>query len=543
MGCATCSCGGLLRLFDPHSSIVTLLSCGRAALRAVTSAMLLALGFETSLAATLTFNTTGVAGSYTIPAGVTRIQITARGADGGIATGSATSTAGVGATVVSVFTVAPGDVIKYVVGQAGGSGDLEAGGGGGTGVFLNDVLIMVAGGGGGEDNTGNGNGGRATTNGSAGGTATTGGTAGTGGSGGGGGNNGGVTAPVGDGGGGGGGITSAGGNVNTTGGSLTTGGAIADTNSADGLTVSAGGTSNQTTDPSGADGRGAPGGSGFGGGGAGSHRESGGGGGYSGGGGGGSSGFPGGGGSFRNTTATGYISGTTTAGTDGGGTGADGFVRFAYTTVELRKITTGQTGTFTFSSSSFTSSPSVTTTVNGTAASSGPLPISPFATATTITEAAIAGYNLASIACTGLGTGGTATPNLPTRTVTLNASATAVGNDVVCTFSNTWVGPILSLTKQASPAGPVNVGNVITYTYTVTNTGLASASNVTVSDVHNGYGTFTQPVNEILINDVAPLGDTTDTAGAGIWGTLGPGDTVRFSTTYTVTQADFDLHG
>jgi hypothetical protein len=505
-------------------------------------AAMLGLFIESARAATLTFSTTGVSGSYTIPAGVTRIQITARGADGGLATAGATYGPGAGATVTSVFTVAPGDVIKYVVGQAGSPGDFESGGGGGTGVFLNDVLIMVAGGGGGEDNTGNGAGGRATTAGSAGGTAANGGTAGTGGSGGGGGNNGGVIAPVGDGGGGGGGITSAGGNVASTGGSLTTGGAQADTNSANGLAVSAGGTSNQTTDPAGADGIGAAGGSGFGGGGAGSHRESGGGGGYSGGGGGGSGGFPGGGGSFRDTAATGYISGTTTAGADGGGTGVNGFVRIAYTTVELRKVTTGKTGSFTFTSPSFVSPVSVTTTVNGTASSSGPVPISPFAASTTITETAIAGYNLTSIACTGL-VGGTATPNLPARSVTLNATATAVGNDVVCTFSNNWVGPILSLTKQASPAGPVSVGTVVTYTYAVTNTGLASATNISVNDVHNGYGSFAQPANEILITDVAPLGDTTDAAGPGIWGTLGPGDTVRFSTTYTVTQTDFDLHG
>jgi hypothetical protein len=510
--------------------------------KALVFSLLLGAFADRAVAATQTFNTTGVAGNYTVPAGVTRIQITARGADGGIASSGGANSPGAGATVVSVFTVVPGDVIKFVVGQAGSGGDFESGGGGGTGVFLNDVLIMVAGGGGGEDNTGNGAGGRSTTAGSAGGTAANGGTAGTGGNGGGGGNNGGVIAPVGDGGGGGGGINSAGGNVNSTGGSLTTGGAQADTNSADGLTVSAGGTSNQTSDPAGADGIGAAGGSGFGGGGAGSHRESGGGGGYSGGGGGGSGGFPGGGGSFRSTVATGYVSGSTTAGADGGGTGANGFVRVAYTTVELRKVTTGQTGSFTFNSAGFLSPVVVDTVVNGTAVSSGPIPINPFATSTTITETSIAGYNLSSVSCTGIGTG-TATPNLVAKSVTLNATATAIGNDAVCTFNNTWVGPILSLDKQATPAGPVAVGDVITYTYTVTNTGLASASNVVINDVHNGYGSFNTPANEVRITDVAPLNDTNDTAGPGIWGILGPGDTIRFSTTYTVTQDDIDLNG
>jgi uncharacterized repeat protein (TIGR01451 family) len=491
-----------------------------------------------SCAATQTFTTTATSGTYTVPSGIARIQITARGADGGLASAT-TNGPGAGATVVSVFNVSAGDVIKFVVGKAGAGGDYEAGGGGGTGVFLNDVLIMVAGGGGGEDNTGAGRGGQATTAGAAGGTASNGGTAGTGGSGGGGGNNGGAIAPVGDGGGGGGGINSAGGNVNSTGGSLTTGGGQADTNSADGLAVSAGGTSNQTSDPAGSDGVGAAGGSGFGGGGAGSHRESGGGGGYSGGGGGGSGGWPGGGGSFRNTTATGYVSGSTTAGGNGAGTGADGFVRVSYTTVELRKVTTGRVGSFDFASAQFASPVNIATLVNGTAVSSGAIPLNAFGVETTVTETAIAGYNLASVACSGMGTG-TATTNLAAKTVTLNAAATTTGNDVVCTFTNNWVGPILSLDKVASPTTPVSAGNIINYTYTVTNTGLAAATDVFVNDVHSGLGPFAQPANEVLLTDVAPLGDSSDTAGAGIWGTLGPGDTIRFSTSYTVVQADVD---
>ena len=171
--------------------------------------------------------------------------------------------AGQGATVTTVVNVTPGDTVRFVIGAAGATGDLESGGGGGTGVFVNGVLAMVAGGGGGEDNTGNGSGGQAGTSGSSGGPFA--GTAGSGGNGGGGGGD----VSLGDGGGGGGGILSAGGNVNAFGPSLTTGGGQADTVLGDGLSVSAGGTSNQTTDPAGADGIGTSGGSGFGGGGAG----------------------------------------------------------------------------------------------------------------------------------------------------------------------------------------------------------------------------------------------------------------------------------
>jgi uncharacterized repeat protein (TIGR01451 family) len=513
-----------------------------ASLRRLAIAGVFAIGAAVpALGVTQSFTSTASSGSFTVPAGVTRIQITARGADGGLATGSATSNPGAGANGVAVFNVVPGDVIRFVVGAAGGSGDLEAGGGGGTGVFINTTLVMVSGGGGGEDNTGNGAGGQGTTAGSTGGTATTGGIGGTGGAGGGGGNNGGVTAPAGDGGGGGGGINSAGGNVASAGGSLTTGGARADTNVTDGLAVSAGGTSNQTTDPSGADGMGASGGSGFGGGGAGSHRESGGGGGYSGGGGGGSSGFPGGGGSFINTAYAGYVSSTLTAGATGGGTGANGSVTIAYSTLQLRKITTGNIGTFNFTSPNLSTSPvTVSTTATGTPFSSAAVPLTVFATSTVITEGAVAGFTLTAIACTGIG-GGTATNNLGARTVTLNATATAPGNDIVCTFTNNHAAPALILQKTASPTTPVNVGQVITYTFRVTNPSTVAINNIQINETFSGFGLVPVPGNETLTTDNAPVGNSTDSAtNNGVWSVLGPSDVITMTATYTVVQADID---
>jgi uncharacterized repeat protein (TIGR01451 family) len=495
---------------------------------------------QPALPAVQSFTTTATSGSFTVPAGVTRIQILARGASGGLATGS-TNGPGAGATVTAVYNVTPGTLIRFVVGQAGATGDLEAGGGGGTGVFIGTTLVMVAGGGGGEDNTGNGHGGRATVDGSTGGTATTGGAGGTGGNGGGGGNAGGITAPVGDGGGGGGGINSAGGNVASAGGSTTTGGGQADTNVADGLSVSAGGTSNQTTDPSGADNIGSAGGSGFGGGGAGSHRESGAGGGYSGGGGGGSSGFPGGGGSYSNTGFAGYVSGSITAGGDGAGTGADGLVQISYTTLQLRKTTVNNIGTFSFSSPNLSTSPvSITTTVPGTPVAGAVIPLVNFSTSTVITEAAVAGFAATNITCTGIGAG-TATPNLGARTVTLNAAATAPGNDIICTYTNTYSGPALIIRKTASTAGPVTVGQTITYTYEVTNPSTITINNVSVADVHNGFGTDPVPGSPVLFQDNGTTGNSPDTnPAANIWGTLATLDVLRFTGTYVVTQADID---
>ncbi|NOG61597.1 MAG: DUF4347 domain-containing protein, partial [Proteobacteria bacterium] len=250
-------------------------------------------------------NTSGAqTGSYTVAAGVTQITITITGGDGG----NAATTGGQGATVTSTFNVTAGDVVEYVVAEAGKNGT-SAGGGGSTGVFINDILVMVAGGGGGGDNSGGaiGLGGNDADLGTAadsgtGGNAGAGGTAGAGGG----------ATTTGTDAGGGGGINSAGGSGSAG------GGAQADTNAVDGVTLVAGGTA--------VAGYGA-GGQGFSGGGGGdAGAYSGGGGGYSGGGGAGAGGSAGGGGSYINTGAANFVSGSSTPGGDGTGTLADGTI-------------------------------------------------------------------------------------------------------------------------------------------------------------------------------------------------------------------------
>jgi hypothetical protein len=105
----------------------------------------------------------------------------------------------------------------------------------------------------------------------------------------------------------------------------------------------------------------------------------------------------------------------------------------------------------------------------------------------------------------------------------------------------------LQLDKSADKTGPLVVGNLITYTYLVKNNGTWAVTNINVADVHGGVGSLPVPGSEALLTDVAPLGDSTDPAIAlpssadGSWNTLGPGDTVRFTATYTVTQTDVDL--
>ena len=98
----------------------------------------------------------------------------------------------------------------------------------------------------------------------------------------------------------------------------------------------------------------------------------------------------------------------------------------------------------------------------------------------------------------------------------------------------------LSIVKSADQPGPVIAGQNISYSYAVTNTGNVTINNVTISDVHNGYGAFPTPAGEVIQTDIAPAGDSSDAAANGSWDVLSPGDTIRFTTIYQVVQADID---
>ncbi|MEX0277797.1 MAG: hypothetical protein AB3N19_09790 [Ruegeria sp.] len=93
-----------------------------------------------------------------------------------------------------------------------------------------------------------------------------------------------------------------------------------------------------------------------------------------------------------------------------------------------------------------------------------------------------------------------------------------------------------------SQAGNVPLGHVITYTYTITNNGNVPITAISLSDVHNGSGPAPAPdADAATLTDNAPLGDSTNpTGGDGEYDTLGPGDVLTVTATYTVTQSDID---
>jgi uncharacterized repeat protein (TIGR01451 family) len=96
------------------------------------------------------------------------------------------------------------------------------------------------------------------------------------------------------------------------------------------------------------------------------------------------------------------------------------------------------------------------------------------------------------------------------------------GTDLTAT-ATIPAAPALTIDKTADTAGPLTVGQVVNYTYLVTNTG-----NVTITGVD---------VNETAFNGTGtPVPNPTTTGST----TLAPGGTVTFIASYTVTQADID---
>lgn len=113
-------------------------------------------------------------------------------------------------------------------------------------------------------------------------------------------------------------------------------------------------------------------------------------------------------------------------------------------TVTLTNVSNGGVGTFGFSGNNGFASQSITTLTAGVGVAAPVQTLSAAGASTTLTESAPpVGYTLTSVSCSGLGAGGTATPSLVTRSVTLDAAATAAGAAIACTFTNTVNSPVL----------------------------------------------------------------------------------------------------
>ena len=215
-------------------------------------------------------------------------------------------------------------------------------------------------------------------------------------------------------------------------------------------------------------------------------------------------------------------------------------------TLTLNKISTGGTGAFTFNGDNGFGTQVLTTATAGTVVSGSPQILAAAATKTTITETQTTAFIVSSIACTGLGGGGTATPNLATGQLVLDAAATAIGATIDCTYTNAKAIPNLVIAKSFAPAGPFTLGQTVTYTYVISNTGNVPVQNVQVKDLHGTPGALVpvggSGISSETLTVVGTSASTNTTLNDGIWDVLAPGASVSFTWAHAVTQAEID-HG
>ncbi len=217
-------------------------------------------------------------------------------------------------------------------------------------------------------------------------------------------------------------------------------------------------------------------------------------------------------------------------------------------TVMVQKITTGGSGgPFNFGDINLTGTVAdISTTAPATATPASParLLATSIGIDVSLTETASAAWVPSGVTCNdnnnvvSLNTNPVASST--SGAVTIPGGAVRVGADISCVFTNAAAAPSMTIDKIANSTDPVNAGNTIGYTYRVTNTGNVPINNVTINDVHGGFGTDPVPGNEVLFNDVAPLGNSTDAGVNASWNVLAPGDTISFTSNYSVVQADID---
>ncbi len=154
-------------------------------------------------------------------------------------------------------------------------------------------------------------------------------------------------------------------------------------------------------------------------------------------------------------------------------------------TVTVTKVSNNNVGPFDFSGSNGISNQTITTTTSGVPVAGAKQTLTTPGVSTTITESAPpAGYTLASIVCTGLGAGGTATQDLGTRTVTLDAAATAAGSAISCIFTNNYITPPAPTAPPTLTVTKVSVGGVSTFSFTGSN----GFTNQNITTLTSGVG-------------------------------------------------------
>ncbi len=159
----------------------------------------------------------------------------------------------------------------------------------------------------------------------------------------------------------------------------------------------------------------------------------------------------------------------------------------------------------------------------------------------TYTLSALDVYRAAGIAA-GVSNSATAnglTPALATTTSPANVATTTIAAGAKLAVLKTKV---LDDTN-GTVAGRAEVGEIVNYTYAVTNTGNVAISGISITDLHEGANLAAGTVKNETLTTAGPMSgsvDTTSPLNNGVWTTIQAGATVTFTYAHTVTQAEVD---
>ena len=142
------------------------------------------------------------------------------------------------------------------------------------------------------------------------------------------------------------------------------------------------------------------------------------------------------------------------------------------TSITLTKVSNGGTGTFAFTGDNGWNSQTITTTIPGAGVAGTTQTLAAASTVTTLTEAAVPGYRMTGVTCTGTGGGTQPTVNLTAQTIQFSAAQTVSGSTIACTVTNERIPTVkIQKTTLGGFGGP----------FSFARTNLAAIPNITTT--------------------------------------------------------------